>query len=481
MAIVGEDVRWVGTESGYGRETEWSTTALAPGGRPEMRKINEELGIGATSKDLGSREMIDKVSQLFWYPAEVDVSIRPGWFYHKGQDNQVKSLSKLVDIYFSSVGRNAVLLLNIPPDQRGLIHENDVAQLQKLRKYLDEMLEEDVLLNAETSIFSAQKAVDGNIETYWEINDLPSSAEFTLAETKRFNVLSIQEFIEKGQRIEQFKVEAMIDGKWQKIANSTTIGYKKMLRFNAVETKKVRLTITESRDGALISNFSLYEAPELLSDPVIQRDKNGMVSMQTESPHPVIVYTLDGSEPTKDSKQYTGEFALPEGGTIKALAFVNNFTEESATVTEVLDICPAKWNVIDSDCHAQNYPAELAIDGKTNTMWHTPWGGGVPKQPHHISVDLGETIGLKGFTYAPRADHNKSGTVFKYSFYVSTDGKRWQTVAHKKEFSNIKNNPVKQTVNFGKTHRARYFKFVSEEGIFGEDWTSVGELGVVTK
>ncbi len=481
VAIVGEDVRWVGTESGYGRETEWSVTALAPGGRPENNAINAELGINAMTNDLGSREVISKVSKLFWYPAEVDVSIRPGWFYHESEDNQVKSLTKMVDIYFSSVGRNAVLLLNVPPDTRGLIHENDVARLKEFREYLDEMLDEDILLNAVSVNKKAEKAVDGKAESYWEIKELPAVAEFNLPEMKRFNVLSIQEFIEKGQRVEKFKVEAMVDGDWKEIANSTTIGYKKMLRFLAVETNQIRLTIEEARDGTLISNFSLYEAPELLSDPVIQRDKNGMVSISTETPHPVITYTLDGSEPLKDSKRYIESFALPEGGEIKAKSFVNNFTDESAVVVESYDICPAKWKVVDADSSHPNNPPEMAIDGNSTTMWHSAWGNDVSKQPHHISVDLGENLVLKGFTYTPRTDHNKSGTAFRYAFYVSENGANWKQVPTKGEFSNIKNNPVKQFVSFEKPQNASYFRFVSKEAINGEDWVSAGEIGILTK
>ncbi|MCF6333970.1 MAG: alpha-L-fucosidase [Draconibacterium sp.] len=338
VAIVGEDVRWVGTESGYGRESEWSVTALAPGGRPEMRQINSDLGIGATTKDLGSRRMIDKTQQLFWYPAEVDVSIRPGWFYHKNQDNQVKSLAKLIDIYFNSVGRNAVLLLNIPPDTRGLIHVNDVARLKEFRAYLDEMMDEDVVLQANASIKPAEKSVDGNEGTYWEIKKLPASSEFSLSGSKRFNVLSIQEYIKEGQRVEKFKLEAFVDGRWKELITSTTIGYKKMLRFNAVKTDKVRLTILEARDGALISNFNLYEAPELLSGPIIQRNKEGIVSLTTETPHPIITYTLDGTEPTKGSKRFEAAFDLPKGGEVKAKAFVDNFAEASATVHVTYDL-----------------------------------------------------------------------------------------------------------------------------------------------
>jgi alpha-L-fucosidase len=481
VAVMGEDVRWVGGELGYGRETEWSVTPMAPGGRPEYQVLNEKLGISFTSADLGSRELLAKARQLFWYPAEVDVSIRPGWFYHEAEDVHVKSLAKLVDIYFGSVGRNAVLLLNVPPDRRGLLPEVDVARLKEFKAYLDEMLDEDVLLNAVSTNQEAHYAVDGNAESYWQIQELPATAQFKLPAKKRFNVVSIQEFIKKGQRVEKFKIEAFVDGSWQPVANSTTIGYKKMVRLQPIETDQIRLTVQEARDGALISTFSLYEAPELLSDPVIQRNKDGWVHISTETKFPLIAYTLDGSEPTHTSKRYKEPIALPQGGIIKARAFVNDFAQASAVVVEEYDICPAKWKVLEADCYHPGATPEKAIDGISQTMWHTMLDDATRKHPHFISIDLGELLTLKGFTYSPRADNNTGGTAYRYAFYVSRNGKDWERVPAKGEFSNIKNNPVKQVVRFETSYKASFFKFVSKESVEGEDWLSVGELGILTE
>ncbi|MCL3782533.1 alpha-L-fucosidase [Prolixibacteraceae bacterium JC049] len=478
VAVVGEDVRWVGTESGYGRETEWSVTALAPGGRPANKAQNAKLKIGSTSHDLGSREMIDKVDNLYWFPAEVDVSIRPGWFYHKSQDNQVKSLAKMVDIYFNSVGRNAVLLLNIPPDQRGLIHENDVKRLKEFRAYLDRMYQTNFIAGVNTE---ASNAVDGNWDSAFEFTQFPSSVEFDLNGEKDVNVLMIQELISKGQRVEAFKLEAMIDGKWNTVVKSTTIGYKKLKRFQSVKTSKVRLTIEKARGPVYINEIGLYKAPELLTEARVIRNKQGWVSMSTETPHPVITYTLDGSEPTAKSTVYKKPIQLPKGGTVKARAFVNNFSEKSAVTTEIFDVCPAKWSVVKFSDEHSGHRATNAIDGNANTMWHTPWGAGVKKHPHFVSVDLGETLGIKGFTYTPRTSSNKSGTIFRYNFYVSKDGKSWKKVKSRAEFSNMKNNPIKQYVRFGKTYKARYFKFESVEGIANEAWLSLGELGIITR
>ncbi|WP_439183346.1 alpha-L-fucosidase [Carboxylicivirga taeanensis] len=481
-AIMGEDVRWVGTETGYGRETEWSVTAYAPGGRPEMAAINEKLELKAKSKDLGSRAIIEKADHLFWYPAEVDVSIRPGWFYHKHEDDKVKSLTKMVDIYFNSVGMNAVLLLNIPPDTRGLIHENDVACLKAFKSYLDATFDENLMAEAHAlDVKEAEKATDDAYDTYWSISQLPVSASYKLQQPQKVNVIMLQEYIAKGQRVEKFKVEAKVAGNWTEIANGTTIGYKRLLRFPNITTDEIRVTIEQARDGALINNIALYLSPEILSEPVINRDRDGMVTIQTETPHPLITYTLDGTEPTAKSTPYTAPFSLPKGGLVKARAFINDFAQQSSVVTQQFDICTKKWKVVNVSAQTEQFGADFAIDGNPATMWHTPWGDQVKAHPHFITIDLGEQLNLKGFSYTPRSDHNKSGTIFKYAFYVSTDGKNWTPVIAKGEFSNIKNNPVKQDVRFNSSHPARFIKLQSTAGAYNEAWVSVGELGVITK
>jgi alpha-L-fucosidase len=481
VAVVGEDVRWVGTETGYGRETEWSVTALAPGARPGMTKIKEEMGLNAQSEDLGSRDVIEKADHLFWYPAEVDVSIRPGWFYHEEEDNRVKSLAKMVDIYFNSVGLNSVLLLNIPPDKRGLIHENDVARLKELKDYLDKTFSKNLMTGATFSQALQTQTIpaDNAFGAAWKTKEIPATAEADLAGTKTFNVILLQEDITKGQRVEKFRVEAYINNQWKSIASSTTIGYKKLLRIHETSASAVRLTIEKARDNAIISNFGLFMAPEILTDPMITRNKQGEVTISTETSHPSIRYTLDGSKPTAASIQYKGPFLLKDGGTVKARSFINNYEEESGVVTEEFFINKAKWQVVDQSDEYAGYEAEKAIDGNINTMWHTPWQGDVTSHPHHITVDMGEKLKINGFYYAPRAGENKSGTVAKYSFFISKDGKKWHKVVDHAEFSNIANNPIKQNVEFIKLYKARYFKFVSHEGAFAEDWISVGEIGVM--
>ncbi len=481
VAVKGEDVRWVGTESGYGRPTEWSVTAFAPGGTPEMEAINRELGLEETTEDLGSRERIVKAKQVFWYPAEVDVSIRPGWFYRPSENDKVKSLARLADIYFNSVGMNAVLLLNVPPDKRGLIHEADARRLREFKEWLDKTFSRNMLKDAQVEGKKAQQLADGNPDTYFTLQRMPSSIEIELTQAETFDVFEIQEYIQKGQRVEAFFVEAMINGEWHEITRGTTIGYKRLLRFPPVYSNKIRVTIEQARHHALISEIGLYKSAEILSEPVIERDKSGMVSISSDAQNPTIIYTLDGSEPTVDGLVYSAPYALPEGGTVKAKAFINEGKQSGETVTESYDIAPVLWKVIESTPAAEGFGPELAIDGNRNTMWHTPWSGNILPLPHSISIDLGEQLLLKGFTYTPRNDGNFSGTVLRYSFEVSTDGVNCNKVIDNKAFNNMVNNPSKQEVLFNKPVKANFIKFTSHESIYGDPWMSVSELGVITR
>lgn len=258
-AVMGEDVRWVGTESGYGRETEWSSTVLAPGGTPESVAINAKLGINAMSEDLGSSNLLSQAEHLFWYPAEVDVSIRPGWFWHASEDSLVKDVSKLADIYLSSVGRNAVLLLNVPPDNRGLITDHDIRSLQEFRAWIDEMYSVDLLNGARPYGKGASNLIDNSNTTSWSPRR-NRFVSFVPAIAATFNVAMLREDITRGQRVEKFVIEALSDNNWDTIATGTTIGYKRMIRFPEVKADEIRLTIVASRSTPHISTFALYHA-----------------------------------------------------------------------------------------------------------------------------------------------------------------------------------------------------------------------------
>ncbi len=252
MAIMGDDIRWVGNESGVGRETEWSATVLTPGIYSRAEENNKRLKVFAKAPDLGSRDMLRNAEELFWYPSEVDVSIRPGWFYHGHEDSEVKSLSHLMNIYYESVGMNSVLLLNIPPDTRGLIHPNDSIRLIEFAACRNKMLAKNYVKKGDKS----WNAPSGGIKEYKISDHLP------------INVILLQEDITKGQRVERFTIEAWVDKRWQVIANGTTVGYKRMIRFPQVTTNKIRVTINHTRLNANIKNVAAYYAEPIIDQTV---------------------------------------------------------------------------------------------------------------------------------------------------------------------------------------------------------------------
>ena len=251
----GPDVRWVGNESGMGSTTNWSLLKkdeLYPGGN--FAKI-----LGAGHED-GN----------YWVPAEVDVSIRPGWFWHENQDSLVRSPENLMGLYYNSVGRNSNLLLNVPPDKRGLLHENDVRSLLKFKELRDKEFENDLAKGRRVSAsasrgknFNALKVNDGNPETYWATKDGVTSGELIidLGSEMEINRILIQEYIKLGQRIREFKVEAFINDEWSPVIDGTTIGYKIIRKFPVVKTSKIKVIISKSKACPAISNIEIYQAP----------------------------------------------------------------------------------------------------------------------------------------------------------------------------------------------------------------------------
>jgi alpha-L-fucosidase len=269
IAIMGPDVRWVGTETGYGREQEWS---VVPANNLDQASVAAHSQQGLAFKptgdmrgsDLGSRDKIRNAKGLVWYPAETDVSIRPGWFYHAKEDDKVKSPEKLLDIYYSSVGRNGVLLLNIPPDRRGLVHEVDVKNMTEWKRLVNETFKANIAKGAKVKSANSikpKKLIDAKYKTHWTTKGQDTTAiiELHLERDKTFDVLMLQENIAYGQRIEKFVFEYMEGGEWKRAAEGTTVGYKRLLRFDPITTGKVRLRILSSRLNPILSEFGLYK------------------------------------------------------------------------------------------------------------------------------------------------------------------------------------------------------------------------------
>lgn len=251
----GPGVRWVGNEEGRAGTTNWNTisTDSIYAGKPGIENL---LNAG-----------LEEGKQ--WVPAEVDVSIRPGWFYHAKEDAAVKTPEKLFEIYLSSVGRGSTLLLNIPPDRTGRFHPNDVKALYGFKALLKKELGHNLAANAAVTAdnfrgiqkqFAAANITDGNKETYWATDDNRNTGtvEITLPKNTTVKYILLQEYIKLGQRVKSFIVEVWKDNTWQKAAEATTIGYKRILKINPVETDKIRVTITDAKACPVISNIEVY-------------------------------------------------------------------------------------------------------------------------------------------------------------------------------------------------------------------------------
>ena len=244
ISVCGPDVRWCGNEAGHTRKSEWS---VVPRRTQDTEKIQEksqcedsdafrQRKISAGDEDLGSREAVREETDLVWYPAEVNTSIRPGWFYHPEEDGQVKSLAELVRIYESSVGGNAAFLLNIPPTPEGIIHENDAARLRELGAYLRETYRRDRA--KEARIVRAEDTV----RLLWP-------------EPVAVSRIVLMEDITKSQRVEAFCV---LDGSGAEIYAGTVIGYKKIVPLEDVVTDCLTIRILESRQEPRLIFTGVY-------------------------------------------------------------------------------------------------------------------------------------------------------------------------------------------------------------------------------
>lgn len=314
------DVRWVGNERGYAGETQWATFESA------RRDPNRDAPIHFLNEGMEGGDQ--------WWPAETDVSIRPGWFYRASEDDRVKSIEQLLDIYDESVGHNTNLLLNVPPDTRGLIHERDAEVLRAFGKIIRDTFETNLLRGAratasnvrgEHAMYSAANTIDGDDATSWATDDEVRSATITfeMDEAVWCNRLDLREPIELGQRVRAFSVEARVNGAWQPIGRGTTIGHRRIVRFDTVRASAIRVTIEDSRACPLLAEVGLYCAPPVVSieAPGDAFLESTMVMLTSDLPSASIRYTVDGREPTAESPRYAGPFTLRSSAIVKARAF----------------------------------------------------------------------------------------------------------------------------------------------------------------
>ena len=225
-----------------------------------------EQKITAGDRDLGSRVALENEPDLIWYPAEVNTSIRPGWFYHEQEDDNVRSLESLLDIYYRSVGGNATFLLNIPPDKNGLLHPNDVARLKEMGDFLSTAFRNNLCDTARMTVDSSEDGhgIDtARKDSYADYFKTPDGVQhcsidvcWDSLQTIKFVVL--KENILCSQRIENFCIEAFVDGKWVTLHSGTVVGYKKIVPLNAVLTNHVRITIQDARVAPTLAFLGIY-------------------------------------------------------------------------------------------------------------------------------------------------------------------------------------------------------------------------------
>lgn len=263
----GPGCRWVGNEKGFAGATNWSF--LRKGEVHPGYDKSYELQYGHPD---GNQ----------WVPAECDVSIRPGWFYHPEEDDRVKSPDQLVDLYYRSVGHNATLLLNFPVDRRGLIHPVDSANAVRFHEMIQQQLKTNLVAGMTPKVsnerggdFVASALTDDNFDTYWATEDGVTTAdiEFSFDMPTRMNRMMLQEYIPLGQRVKAFVVEYLDKDTWLPVKlneETTTIGYKRLLRFETVETKGIRIRITDARGPLCLSNVGVYDAGNV-SDSFVEK------------------------------------------------------------------------------------------------------------------------------------------------------------------------------------------------------------------
>ena len=416
----GPDARWVGNESGVGRTTEWSVIPLP---RPPGAYTWPDMQDG----DLGSRAKLTPGSYLWWYPAEVNAPILNGWFW--SADKRPKSASQLIDIYYTSVGRNGNMLLNLSPDKRGLIPDDQLASLSQMAQVVNDTFAKDLAaggtLTADTfnPAHPPSSAKDENLDTWWEAAPGRTNATVTLTlpAAVTFDVVSLQEAVDhRGQRIESFAVDTWSGSAWTTVDEQTTVGHKRLLRLaSPVTTGQVRIRITGSRLEPTLAEVGLFKQ------------------------------ALPVPAPTVSGRDAAG-------------------------------LAPVGWKVVDVDSQDVGKTSDAAanaIDGNPSTIWQTRPDAGLAL-PHYITVDMGRSHRIRGFTYFPRQDGSLEGVVEFYRFETSADGIHWTTNVDSGRFGNIRNNPALQEVTFPPV-TARFFRFTALREINNNGRTSAAEISVL--
>ena len=318
------DVRWVGNEHGVAGDPCWATYTAKPA-EGETKAVP-----GTTRYQEGTNGHRDGER---WAPAECDVSIRPGWFYHATQDEQVKTPEQLVDLYYQSIGRGASFLLNLPPDRRGRIHDNDVASLRSMREILDATFADNLARGALATAsntrggdpaFGPANTLDTDRGTYSATDEQHTTPELVLtwAHPVTFNVVSLREYLPLGQRVTAWALDAWQDGAWQEFAAGQAIGAQRLWRGGFVTTNKLRVRVTEAPVCPAISEIGVFAEPARVEiGPAAGAFLDAaQITLRANRPGARVRYTLDGSAPGIQSPVYEEPIELRSSAEVRAVA-----------------------------------------------------------------------------------------------------------------------------------------------------------------
>ena len=419
------DIRWIGNESGWAGETNWS-----PYSYDREAKYNQaQWGMKDGDK---------------WLPGECDVSIRPGWFYHHREDHQVRTVPNLVDLYYRSVGHNANFLLNFPVALSGQIHPTDSARAVEWYHTIQAELKDNLLAGVKPkasdtrgSNYKAVNVTDDSWDSYWATPDgvTTGTLTFPLPAGTQLNRVMIQEYIPLGQRVCAFAIEVEKEGVWSPVETSdtlSTVGYKRIVRFKTTQADALRISFTEAKGPLCINNVEAFLAPPLLEQPAIVRNAKNEVRIAVESEGAEIRYTTDGTEPTISSTSYTEPFVLAGKGTVKAVSCDVASGKVGPVATRRFDLPASDYRVVDP----KDEKAALMFDGNGYTTYYLPDGKRV------VTIELAAPHTISGFIYTPNQGRDAQGHIANYRLLI--DGKEVASG----EFSNIKNNPIEQEIRF---------------------------------
>jgi alpha-L-fucosidase len=271
----GPDIRWVGNEDGIAGNPCWSTLTKAGfypgmGGDGEIAYAADDMvaawGSDQEMLNVGDRNGAD------WLPAECDVSIRPGWFYHAKEDDQVRTPENLFDLYLKSIGRGASFLLNLPPDQSGRIHQNDVSALQGFKLLIDKFEASNLIADADiivsnpgdnSNLFAVSNLIDGDSSTYWTVDDTMLDVEIKInfAEPEKFNIVGLREFLPLGQRVDSFTIAVNGENGWEVVTEAETIGNRRLIEMEMQCADAVKISLHSTKACPAIAEVGVYVMP----------------------------------------------------------------------------------------------------------------------------------------------------------------------------------------------------------------------------